>query len=293
MMNKKIEKIFDLISEYFIKLNFNRKKNGFKNIHKNEFVYFFNDTISKEISFDGIYEKDEILIISKLIKKNANIIDIGANIGNHSNAFSKFANTVYSFEAHPKTFEILRFNCSENKKIKVFNIGISDKRGVLFFKKMKSFNVGGNKLNHIGSIRSQVNKLDNLINFKKKIDLIKIDIEGHEHKALLGMSKILKKNKSVIFLEFCENSIFKRKNIINFMINHGYSYSYLFKKKKEFFKKKYLNLLVNIIKVIFFNPSILKTKLVEIEPVNLIHSKIKSNIIFTKKKISNNILENL
>ena len=71
MMNKKIEKIFDLISEYFIKLNFNRKKNGFKNIHKNEFVYFFNDTISKEISFDGIYEKDEILIISKLIKKMA------------------------------------------------------------------------------------------------------------------------------------------------------------------------------------------------------------------------------
>ena len=111
MMNKKIEKIFDLISEYFIKLNFNRKKNGFKNIHKNEFVYFFNDTISKEISFDGIYEKDEILIISKLIKKNGNIIDIGSNIGNHSNAFSKFTNTVYSFEAHPKTFEILKFNC--------------------------------------------------------------------------------------------------------------------------------------------------------------------------------------
>ena len=31
-MLKKIDKILDLVIEYFIKLNFNKKKDGFKNI---------------------------------------------------------------------------------------------------------------------------------------------------------------------------------------------------------------------------------------------------------------------
>ena len=124
MISKKINIIINLLLEYFIRLNFNRKKEKFKKIHKYDFVYFFNDTIAKEISIHGIYEKDEINILSKLVSKNDYVIDIGANIGNHSIRFSKIAKKVYSFEAHPKTFEILRFNCAEYKNIKLFKMFI-------------------------------------------------------------------------------------------------------------------------------------------------------------------------
>ena len=82
MISRKINIIINLLLEYFIRLNFNRKKEKFKKIHKYDFVYFFNDTIAKEISIHGIYEKDEIDILSKLISKNDYVIDIGANIGN-------------------------------------------------------------------------------------------------------------------------------------------------------------------------------------------------------------------
>ena len=132
MISRKINIIINLLLEYFIRLNFNRKKEKFKKIHKYDFVYFFNDTIAKEISIHGIYEKDEIDILSKLISKNDYVIDIGANIGNHSIGFSKIAKKVYSFEAHPKTFEILRFNCAEYKNIKLFKVGISKKRVIYF-----------------------------------------------------------------------------------------------------------------------------------------------------------------
>ena len=131
MISKKISQIIDLFLEYSVKLNFNRKKEKFKKIHQNEFAYFFNDTIAKEISIHGIYEKDEIDLLKNFIKRNKIIIDIGANIGNHSIAFSKISKKVFAYEAHPRTFEILKFNYANNK-IKIFNIGISNKKVFIF-----------------------------------------------------------------------------------------------------------------------------------------------------------------
>ncbi len=284
-MLKKIDKVLNLLIEYFIKLNFNKKKDRFKKIHKSEFVYFFNDQITKEIDIHGVYEKDEINILSKIIKKNSIIIDIGANIGNHSIAFSKIAKEIYSFEAHPKTFEILKFNCQNYKKIKIYNIGISDKKGFLFFTKNKTYNVGGKQLRKKGAVKSKINKLDNLIKLKKKIELIKIDIEGHEYKALLGMKNLLKNNDSKLFIEFYSDSIEERRKIISFLLNLGYSKSYYFFEKSPFFKKKYLNLLLNIFSILLFNKSKNKIKLIEIDPNSLIRNNIKSNILFSKKNL--------
>ena len=285
-MLKKIDKILDLVIEYFIKLNFNKKKDVFKKIHQSEFVYFFNDQITKEIDIHGIYEKDEINVLSKIIKKNSIVIDIGANIGNHSIAFSKIAKKVYSFEAHPKTFEVLKFNCKNYKKVKIYNIGISSKKGFLFFTKNKTHNIGGKQLTKKGTVRSKIDKLDNLIKLKRKVEFIKIDIEGHEYKALLGMKNLLKKNDPKLFIEFYNDSIHERRRIINFLLNLGYSKSYYFFKKSTFFEKKYLNLLINIFSVLLFNESKNKVQLIEIEPKSLIRNKIKSNIIFSKKKIN-------
>ena len=41
--------------------------------------------------------KDEIEVLSKLIGLKDHVIDIGANIGNHTIAFSKISKKVYSF----------------------------------------------------------------------------------------------------------------------------------------------------------------------------------------------------
>ena len=105
MIGKKINIIINLILEYFIKLNFNRKKEDFKKVHSNEFAYFFNDTIAKEISIHGVYEKDEIEVLSKLISLKDHVIDI-ANIGNHTIVFSKISK---KFTLLKLIQELLRF----------------------------------------------------------------------------------------------------------------------------------------------------------------------------------------
>ena len=286
MIGKKINLIINLVLEYFIKLNFNRKKENFKKIHGNEFVYFFNDTIAKEINIHGIYEKEEIEVLSKLINFKDHVVDIGANIGNHSIAYSKISKKVYAFEAHPRTFEILKFNINEYKNIKIYNIGISDKKGLLYFKKVNSTNIGGKRLSKIGSIKSQINKLDNIIKLDKKIKLIKIDIEGHEYEALKGMKRLLKNNNSLILQEFCEDSISKRKKIINFLKENEYLHSYYFSKEKKFSNLAYLDLFTKIICTIFLIYKTKKKKIVKVGLNSLITNGLKGNIIFSKKEIN-------
>ena len=286
MISKKINIIINLILEYFIKLNFNRKKEDFKKVHSNEFAYFFNDTIAKEINIHGVYEKEEIEVLSKLISSKDHVVDIGANIGNHSIAFSKISKKIYSFEAHPRTFEILKFNTDKYKNIKIFNIGISNKKGSLFFKNIITTNIGGKKLSKTGSIKSQINKLDNIIKSDKKIKLIKIDIEGHEHEALLGMKKLLSNNNSLILLEFCEESIAKRRKIINFLRDNEYLHSYCFSKEKKISNLGYLDLLIKIILTILFVFKKKKTKIIKIDFESLVINDLKENIIFSKKKIN-------
>ncbi len=286
MIGKKINLIINLVLEYFIKLNFNRKKENFKKIHGNEFVYFFNDTIAKEINIHGIYEKEEIEVLSKLINFKDHVVDIGANIGNHSIAYSKISKKVYAFEAHPRTFEILKFNINEYKNIKIYNIGISDKKGLLYFKKVNSTNIGGKRLSKIGSIKSQINKLDNIIKLDKKIRLIKIDIEGHEYEALKGMKRLLKNNNSLILQEFCEDSISKRKKIINFLKENEYLHSYYFSKEKKFSNRAYLDLLVKIIGSILFIYKSKETKIIKTDIDSLIANGLKGNVIFSKKEIN-------
>ncbi len=277
--------IINYLIEYFIKLNFNRKKESFKKIHSNEFVYFFNDTIAKEIHIHGIYEKEEIEALSEFLNLKDHIIDIGANIGNHSIAYSKISKKVFAFEAHPRTFEILKFNVNEYKNIKIFNVGISDKKGFLFFKKGNSTNIGGKKLSKKGSIKSQINKLDNIIKFDKKIKLIKIDIEGHEYEALKGMRRLLKNNNSLLLIEFCEESILKRRKIINFLKDNHYLHSYYFSKEKKFSNRAYLDLLIKIIGSILFIYKTKKSKIIKTNLDSLVYNNLKGNIIFSKKNI--------
>lgn len=286
MISERIDKILDLLTEYFVKLNFNRNKEKFKKIYKKEFVYFFNDTIAKEINIHGIYEKDEINLISELIRSKGSIIDIGANIGNHSLAFSKISKKVYSFEAHPRTFEVLKFNTKAYKNIKIFNLGLSNRKGLLFFDNCKSTNIGGKKLSKTGSIISKIDKLDNIIKLDKKIKLIKIDIEGHEFEALQGMKKLLNNNNSLILLEFCEESISKRQKIINFLKEKDYLHSYYIPKEKKFSKKAFLDLITKILCIILFIDKKKKSKLIEVDLNSLITNDLKSNIVFSKKKLN-------
>ena len=123
------------------------------------------------------------------------IWDIGANIGDHTRQYLDWGKTVVAIEPNPITFKCLKHNCPEALCL---NIAASDIKGELRFEHLD--NVGASRVGIDGNISVSAEALDDLIDLPIP-DFVKIDVEGWEVNALLGMLKTLKKYKPIIYIE--------------------------------------------------------------------------------------------
>ena len=185
--------------------------------------------------FLNIKNEKKIFNIKKILKnkKDTCLIDIGANIGSVTLPLAKLydKSNIISVEPTNYAYKKLKFNLELNsklkKKIKIFNYFISNKR-----KKTKyvhsSWNFSKDESKHkvhFGSLKKTSNKsmsLDNLIKIiKKKIDFIKIDVDGYELEVLKSGNKFINKYKPVIHIEFApylhKNFGYSTKALINFI----------------------------------------------------------------------------
>ena len=216
-----------------------------------QLAMFSFDFISQMISVDGRYENEELNLIEKTFKGRFNnkvILDIGANIGNHTLAFSKISKKVYAFEPNFFVFELLEINTKKIKNIKIFNFGCSD-RNQSILAKIPKLNWGGGSL-ALDKKNSQPNKfievlfklksLDKVKMFSKlNIGMIKIDVEGHELNAFKGMRLLLIKNKPIILFEQNRGIFNYTSDEIKFLQSIGYKYLYEFSKTDDWVTPSY------------------------------------------------------
>lgn len=157
------------------------------------------------------WEHKERHFVSNLHQEGENtIIDVGANIGHYTNLLAKkYPNKkVYAIEASPKIFQNLQLNCKLNQLENVifYNRAISnvDNQIIDFFERGCLSTINKQFLKdwlisdkYIKKIKINTMTLDHLIKTENlfQIDLLKIDIEGEELKALLGAQESLKSNK--------------------------------------------------------------------------------------------------
>jgi FkbM family methyltransferase len=123
-------------------------------------------------------------------KSNSNFVDLGCNIGLYSLPLASSApnGTVISIDANPLMQSRLSFNANSSgiKNIQIICSAVSDKtgEGSLLIRKNDTAIVSVNE-DIKGSIK--IDKLENIIREQglKSIYGLKIDIEGHEDKALV------------------------------------------------------------------------------------------------------------
>jgi FkbM family methyltransferase len=188
-----------------------------KNLQTNpQLVIFSFDHIGLSLNLEGRYENSPLILVEEFIEKkiptakDKTVLDIGANIGNHSIFFANKFKNVYAFEPNPVTYEVLKINCTfaaEQKNITTVNVGLSDKEGSLPFYINRS-NIGGSQIidvNHKSSkdtIQINVKTLDQLIELKDaSVALVKIDVEGHELNVLKGAKDTISRNMPAILFE--------------------------------------------------------------------------------------------
>lgn len=144
-------------------------------------------------------------IINKYLKDNATILDIGANIGSHTLywAIERNAKKIYSFEPYDAVFEILNTNIKLNSlqdKVVLHNIGLSDEICNASIDSIPEANLGSIKVHKRPNGVVQLKTLDSL-KIKDKINLIKIDVEGHEVEVLKGGLKTIEKSRPLLVIE--------------------------------------------------------------------------------------------
>lgn len=264
------------VYSYFLRkaLFFNRDK--FHNQGFPSYAGLLSEYISIDIIVDGAYDiksMEEIvqLLQSDFTKFNFNtLIDVGANIGNHSVFLSKYFENVIAFEPNPFTFEILKINVMDIGNIEVHDFGLSSTDTSLYLSE-DSRNLGGsavfyNKEDIPSNLKVrdiQLRKLDNITTSNISGDiLMKIDIEGHELDALKGAETFIKEKLPIICFEQHENDFVNSESpSINFLSDHGYEF-YLFQSKYQ----KYQSLVIRFILKLFFGDKYRLTKISDFKP---------------------------
>ena len=171
---------------------------------------YANDLIGLFIYMNGVHEKDEIEDLLQLMAllgidvSGSSVIDVGANIGNHSLEFARHFAKVYAFEPNPHTFKLLSFNADFRPNIAVFSHGLSDKDEDLMLSEDLVNYGGSSAVLQFGSdsrVRIKVKRLDDVAEKIRDVSLIKIDVEGMELNVLKGAVETIRSNKPIIAFE--------------------------------------------------------------------------------------------
>ena len=163
----------------------------------------------------GEYEPEVSNFMMKILNKGDTFIDCGANVGYFSvlaGDLVKEEGQVISIEANPITFSLLKRNIKNNGLNQAINCALTSKKGnvELFFPSTGDVlsSIAKNKYFKGSSIRSfkvEGITLDELVQSipLKRIDLIKIDIEGGEIDVLKSSKQIFSKFRPIFVVEHC------------------------------------------------------------------------------------------
>ena len=205
------------------------------------------DTICKNITLNKFYEVELLNGMCELASnKNGVAIDIGANIGNHSLFFANKFKQVIAFEPVPSNCWIVKSNAYLNKidNLILVEKGLSNKNTQMAVDTSNRENTNNGVSEIIKDSNNQIvvdvvigdEEIEKL-NLNKKIEIIKIDVEGHEPFVVEGLKKTIEKNKPLIFWEaFSGNEANKTKVYLEQM---GYKYFYHITPNR--FSNKFLN----------------------------------------------------
>src|SRR5258706_4793929 len=252
MIKKMLRRIINKFNYDIIKINYGsekyKKKSDFKGInfyHTPTGKYYLPNHLKKDIVINSIkngsyFEPEVIEIAKEYIKKGTAVLDVGANYGQMSIAFSKLTGEegkVYSFEAEPYIFEILVKNLIANdcKNAKPISGTVYNKvvEKLVFpepdFKRFDSYGAYGIAPNAKEGRTVESITIDSL-QIAEPISFMKIDIQGSDLFAMQGAKEIILKNKMPILFEFEEQLQSEFRTSFNDYLNFAKEMNYRFEK---------------------------------------------------------------
>lgn len=166
-----------------------------------------NDHIQKQIRLQArFYEQAMLDDISPKIREGGCVVDVGANIGNHTIYFSKILGLpVVAFEPNPKALVLLRQNITLNKLdhlVDVHDVALGASDSIASVLDEDPHNLGRASVKPAGCTDTivQVRRLADVMGSRTPA-LIKIDVEGMEPDVLQGAVPLLQRDRPLLLIE--------------------------------------------------------------------------------------------
>lgn len=212
------------------------------NTHRRQYWIYTDDVFYQQrIANAGPYQKKNLIRLRDLKPNARTVIDVGANIGMNTIEYATWAKTVHSFEPTPQTYSMLTrtvalaqaqgnsakgwypegagfADSTVRANIHMYDVALSSALGTSKII-IKKDNAGHNYLDNLhlptrtGQIRTrptepptvdvQLRTLDSY-GFED-VDIIKVDVEGHEFDVVQGAEQTILKYHPVVQLEMVEH----------------------------------------------------------------------------------------
>ena len=170
------------------------------------------DRIQKKQSRGKFYEPEELEVIRGAFPPGGVFCDIGANIGNHSVYALRFlgASQTITFEPNPDAYRLLISNLILNDVIdrsdlSLLGLGVAGTSEGGFALAPRSGNLGATRLVRGAGGISTVTVDAALAG--RRVDFIKIDVEGMEIDALSGATDTIARCRPPIFVEVATENL--------------------------------------------------------------------------------------
>lgn len=155
----------------------------------------------------GVWEPENLEVLLSFLTSDTVFLDIGANVGYFSVAIGNRlgrGGQVHAFEPHVGLAQLIERSVHLNSLepvVKIWQVAVSDQEGTIDLFYPDDHLGRGTASRHIDepgtcmSVRACV--LDRLLPPDLSVDLVKIDVEGHELNVLRGMQELLRRSPKV------------------------------------------------------------------------------------------------
>lgn len=186
---------------------------GYNRLIKGKYGYVLfnkNDTyVGKAFEAYGEFSENEVALFRQVCRPGDHVIDVGANIGAHTLAFSRMVGQggrVYAFEPQRIVFQTLCANMAINsiENVETFQMAVGAESGSTLIPEIRydlPANHGGFRVQAYASgVKTPVVTLDTMLDLPR-LRFFKIDVEGMETDVVEGAKETIDRHKPFLYVE--------------------------------------------------------------------------------------------
>ena len=194
------------------------------------YTYFDNDYIGLTFEHAGVFSDEEVQRLLSLIDKDSIVVDAGAHIGAFTIPMAQKTAHVYAFEPQRAIFELLQENVRQNNlaNVTAVPLALGASNGPVRLSETpydgEFINTGMPAIQRNSRHKPNAEMITLYRYWSqhqiKRLDLLKMDVEGWELEVLKGIGDLIKRFRPTIY---CENGGDDFEDLIRYLIGENYT----------------------------------------------------------------------